>query len=74
MKLTFVILSALLGVVSIAAPLPSTEEKKVAARQNENPVSQVTDIASGLLLPVDLKNSGIDKVPAEVEGSKCLAG
>ncbi|GAD99807.1 hypothetical protein PVAR5_8534 [Paecilomyces variotii No. 5] len=66
MKLTLVILSALLGAVSLAAPLPSAEEKKITARQN--PLPQVVDIASGILLPADLKNSGIDKLPGELEG------
>ncbi|KAJ9196996.1 hypothetical protein DTO164E3_5965 [Paecilomyces variotii] len=66
MKLTLLILSALLG-VSLAAPLPSAEEEKKIVVARQNPLSQITDIAGGLLVPVDIKNSGIDKLPAKLE-------
>lgn len=73
MKLTLLILSALLG-VSLAAPLPSAEEEKKIVVARQNPLSQITDIAGGLLVPVDIKNSGIDKLPAKLEDGEFLFG
>lgn len=53
------ILGALVG-VSIAAPIPATHEgAKIARRQN--PLTEIVGLASGVL-PVDMKNSGIDKL------------
>ncbi|RWQ97394.1 hypothetical protein C8Q69DRAFT_455285 [Paecilomyces variotii] len=73
MKLTLLILSALLG-LSLAAPLPSAEEEKKMVVARQNPLSQIADIAGGLLVPVDIKNSGIDKLPAKLEDGEFLFG
>lgn len=44
----------------------------VVARQN--PLSQIADIAGGLLVPVDIKNSGIDQLPAKLEDGEFIFG